>query len=124
MSRLTKSRQDYLRAIFMLSDGNSGVRLTDIADCLGLSKASACVAISKLEENGFVVRAANRLITLTPDGEREAKRVIDNFTVIALFLTSKLHVNPHTAQTDAGALAHVMSEETVNALRLSLGQTV
>lgn len=120
MSRLTKSQANYLQTVFILGNGEDGVRLTDIASRLGISKASACVAISKLEENGFVVRDARRLISLTPDGEREAKRVIDNFTVISLFLTNKLNVDRRIALMDAGAFEHVVSAETVNALRLSL----
>lgn len=117
MNRLTKSQENYLRTVFILSNGGGGVRLTDIAGCFGVSKASACVAVTRLEEKGFVARDVNRLISLTPSGEQEAKRVIENFTVINLFLTNKLKVDRHTALIDAGALEHVVSEETVNAMR-------
>lgn len=109
-----------MRTVLILSQGEYGVRLTDIASHFGVSKASACVAITNLEKRGFVVRDANRLISLTPDGEREASRVLDNFTVVNLFLTSKLNVDPHTALMDAGALEHAVSKETVDALRMFL----
>jgi Mn-dependent DtxR family transcriptional regulator len=117
MSWLTKSQETYLHTIYDLGRGADGVRLTDIANRLDVSKASVCAAMAKLEARGFVVRGAGRLIALTPDGAREAKRVLDNFTVVHLFLTRKLNVDSHTALMDAGALEHVVSEQTVHALR-------
>ena len=108
-----------MRAVYILCCGN-GARLTDIANQLGVSKASACVAMTKLEEKGFVIRDAGRLIVLTPDGQREAKRVDGNFRAIYLFLTKELNVDSETALMDAGALEHVVSEVTVSALRSAL----
>jgi len=119
-SRLTKAQEDYLRTIYVLSNGQFSVRLTDIAIHRDVSKPSACQIVTTLEEKGFVIRDAKRLISLTAEGAREAKRVMDNFTVISLFLTIKLKISRHTALIDACALEHVMSEETVNALRSSL----
>lgn len=120
MGGLTGSQENYLRTIFILSCGNCDVRLTDIAHRLGISKASACAAVTQLAGKGLVVRDSRRLISLTPYGECEAKRIMDNFTVINLFLTSGLKIDPNTALIDADALEHVVSEETLNAMRLSL----
>lgn len=53
--------------------------------------------VTKLAKNRFVVRSAKRFILLTSDGEQEANRVMDNFTVINLFLVSKLKIDPHIA---------------------------
>lgn len=117
ISRLTKSQEDYLRTIYFLSRQERGVRVTDIASSFGVTKASASIAVTKLEKEGLVVKDSNRLVSLTSDGEREASRIFDNFTVINLFLTSKLKVDSNIALIDAGALVHVVSEETVNALR-------
>jgi Mn-dependent DtxR family transcriptional regulator len=118
MSRLTTSQENYLRTIFMLYQKRNGVRQIDIAWHLGVSRPSVHTALANLEKNGFVTRNASRLISLTADGEREAKRIINNFTVINLFLTDSLNVEPHTARIDAGRLEHVVSAETVDALRL------
>lgn len=117
ISRLTKSQEDYLLTIYFLSSQEHGVRVTDIASSFGVTKASASIAVTKLKKEGFVVKDCNRLVSLTSDGEREAIRIFDNFTVINLFLRSKLKVDSNTALIDPGALVHVVSEETVNALR-------
>lgn len=120
VGRLTRSQGSYLQAIYDLARGADGVRLTDVAERLQLSKASACVAVAKLEEMGLAVRDENRRIALTPDGEREARRALDDFRVVYLFLTKKLNVDPRTARTDADALECAASEETIDALRAFL----
>jgi Mn-dependent DtxR family transcriptional regulator len=117
MRRLTKSRENCLRTVLALENGGEGARLTDVAEQLRVSKASACVTVSKLEKDGFLIKDAKRLISLTPEGKKEAKRVAGIFAAIRLFLTSELNVDPHTAMIDADALEHLVSEETVNAMR-------
>jgi Mn-dependent DtxR family transcriptional regulator len=64
-----------LRTVLALKNGEGGVRLTDVARRLRVSKTSASLAVTKLEKDGFVTLDANRLISLTPDGEWETKRV-------------------------------------------------
>ena len=120
MSRLTKSQENYLKTIFLLSGNDGSVRITDIATRFGVSKASASIAVAKLEEKGFVQRDESRRVILTAKGLREAKRVADYYNVISDFLTGKLNVDLSTALIDARALEHVVSEETINAMRTAL----
>lgn len=124
MGRLTKAQEDYVQAVRYLSEKDDGVRLTDIAALMGVTKASTCNAVTKLEQGGFLYRDGNRLIYLTPEGEQEASRVADNFTTIHLFLTRKLNVDEDTALSDAGKMVHVVSAETVDALRSLLEQSL
>ena len=120
MGRLTKAQEDYVQAVRYLSEKDDGVRLTDIAALMGVTKASTCNAVTKLEQGGFLYRDGNRL----PEGEQEASRVADNFTTIHLFLTRKLNVDEDTALSDAGKMVHVVSAETVDALRSLLEQSL
>ncbi|HWS30707.1 MAG TPA: metal-dependent transcriptional regulator [Clostridia bacterium] len=124
MDRLTRAQENYVRAVQYLAKEDSGVRLTDIAALMRITKASTFNAVTKLEQNGFLYRDSNRLIYLTPKGEQEASRVAENFTVIHLFLTRKLNVHENTALLDAGKLEHVVSAETVDALRSFLEKSV
>jgi Mn-dependent DtxR family transcriptional regulator len=122
MSRLTMSQENYLQIVLMLQKDKDGVRLTDVADRFSVSKASACIAITRLEKKGLVARNSDRLISLTPEGEREARRVASNFTLVYQVLTSCLNVDPHTALLDAGRLEHLTSAKTADALRSLLEQ--
>ncbi len=54
---LTNTEMEYLYAL--ISYRAQGVRLTDLANLLGLTKASASVMVSKLEKQGYIQRQAN-----------------------------------------------------------------
>jgi hypothetical protein len=47
MRRLTKSRENCLRAVLALENGGEGARMTDVAEQLRAGKANACVTVSK-----------------------------------------------------------------------------
>lgn len=53
MKALTFSMQNYTKAVYELSSGNEGARVVDIADRLGVTKASVCVAIKILQAKGL-----------------------------------------------------------------------
>jgi DNA-binding MarR family transcriptional regulator len=54
---LTNTEMEYLYAL--ISSSPQGIRLTDLANLLGLTKASASAMVSKLEKQGYVQRQAN-----------------------------------------------------------------
>ena len=51
---MTSSLEDYLEAVFILSKQKGNVRLTDIAEFLGVSKPRVNRAIKTLTQNGFL----------------------------------------------------------------------
>ena len=54
---LRESGEDYLEAILMLHRAHGVVRSVDIADQLGVTRASVSKAMSMLEERGYVEMA-------------------------------------------------------------------
>jgi Mn-dependent DtxR family transcriptional regulator len=120
MSQLTKAQKDYLRAIYELSGQEGGARITDIANCFGKSKASASVAIKKLQKKGLIRRNVDRLVFLTEEGKRQAKQATEIYSLMSAFLTSVLKVGPRAASADACTMES-LSEETFNAIRSFLG---
>lgn len=117
MSQLTKSQENYIKIIYELSLHEGAAHISDIAVKLEVSKASASVAAKSLEKQGFVWRDAGRRVYLTHEGKKQAVCVLDKFSFIKDFLINELQVDPDTAYLDAHALEHVVSEETVCALR-------
>ena len=57
MKKLTFTMENYLEAIYELAGGSasSGVRVSDISERLGVTKASVNSAMSTLAEKGLVV---------------------------------------------------------------------
>lgn len=113
---MTASLEDYLETVFVLSEKNSDVRLTDIAAMLGVSKPSANRAVNTLTQNGFLSHETYGAITLTPEGETYAANVLHRHKLLKHFLSVTLGMNEKTAEEDACKMEHVMSAETIEKL--------
>lgn len=113
MSNLTVSMQHYIKAIYKLSSEGKGVRVSDIAAKLNVTKASSCIAMKNLEQKRMVFRDAERLVLLTKEGEFRAISVLDKVFIIRKFLTDVLGVKYEIADTDAYSIGHVVSAETL-----------
>lgn len=48
MKNLTPSKSHYIKAVYELSSDSQGVRVVDIAEKLGVSKASTSLSMTKL----------------------------------------------------------------------------
>jgi len=116
MSQLTRAQKNYLRAIYELSGHDGGARITDIADYFGKSKASASIAMKKLQKKGLIRRDVDRLVFLTEEGERQADNATEIFSLMNAFLTNVLKVGPRAASVDACTMGN-LSEETLGAIR-------
>lgn len=115
---LSPSQAHYIKAVFELSSEScdGSVRVVDIADNLGVSKASARLAMSKLAKEKLVRKDERRQVLLTSAGKRHAVSMLDKCRVIQDFLTEVLAVDNKVAQTDACAIEHVVSLDTLCSL--------
>lgn len=113
---MTSSLEDYLEAVFILSKQKGNVRLTDIAEFLGVSKPSVNRAIKTLTQNGFLEHITYGDIIITPAGESYAANVLRRHKLIKQFLISELGVDEKIAERDACQMEHVMSPVTIDKL--------
>lgn len=116
MEKLTFTMENYLEAIYELSSGGAGARVSDIADRLGVTKASTNSAMSTLAEKGLIINEKYREIFLTPEGYKLAEITSKKHRVIQQFLTKILKVEPSVAENDACAIEHVISAESITAM--------
>ena len=113
---LTMAGEDYLESIYriMVEQGSeTGVRSVDVAEQLGVSKASVNKALSYLKESGMVEQTRYGRVTLTPEGEVYARDVWHRHRALRAFLTSELGVNPDTADEEACLMEHALSADTM-----------
>jgi len=122
MVNLTFVMENYLEAVYELSRGGTGARVTDIAVRLGVSKASVNNAMSVLAEKGLVEGEKYQELRLTQSGEDHAVLISGKHHVIRQYLTEILHVEPSLADTDACAIEHVISGESVLAMQKHLSE--
>ncbi len=113
---MTSSLEDYLEAVFVLSQKKDSVRLTDIAQHLGVSKPSVNRAVKTLTENGFLEHVTYGDILITPEGESYAANVLRRHKLIKQFLMNTLGVDEENAENDACKMEHVMSATTIEKL--------
>ncbi|MBM6774705.1 metal-dependent transcriptional regulator [Olsenella profusa] len=116
---LSRAGEDYLEAIYRLStkdDGDGSVRSVDVAEQLGVSKASVNKALSTLKESGMVEQSRYGRVTLTGEGRRYASLVWRSHRALRLFLERDLGVEPEVADSEACLMEHVLSEDTMERL--------
>ena len=107
---LHESGEDYLEAILMLSQQFDKVRSVDIADHLGVTKASVSKAMSGLEAKGYV-EMGKRDVRLTEKGMQVAQEMLErhNFFV---GLLERAGVDGDVAAKEGCHMEHCLSEDS------------
>ena len=108
-----ESGENYLEAIWKLSQNGERVLAVDIARELGFSKPSVTRALNVLAGKGLLLKEPKN-IKLTPEGQKLAKEITERHNVITKFLLN-LGIPQEIAQTDACRIEHYISPETFNA---------
>lgn len=113
---LGKSKEDYLEAILILNRRKGWCREIDIAGQLSFSRPSVSIALSKLENEGYITREASGEIRLTDAGRMVAENTLEKHEFFKnIFI--RLGVEETTAETEACLVEHAISEDTFQKLR-------
>ena len=116
MADLSQSRQDYLETILELARETGSVRSVDVAEKLGVSRASVSRAVGVLKQAGYIEQEPYGEIRLTELGRQSASRVSDTHRILKDFLLRVLKLDEETAEADACRMEHSVSPETIKAL--------
>ncbi len=119
-TKLSPSTEDYLEAIYLLEKKQKGVRLTDVAQMLSVSKPSVNKALELMMQSSLVEKEKYSLIYLTPKGNKKAQEIIFRHQTIKEFLTTILEVSEKIAENEACMIEHAMSNQTVLKMDLFL----
>ena len=114
--RLEESGQMYLETIYVLSKKLSLVRSVDVAEHMGYSKPSVSRAIGLLKSGGYVTVNREGHLSLTEVGKEAAEKIYQRHTMLTELLV-RLGVSREVAAEDACKIEHVISEETVAAIK-------
>ncbi len=108
----TKSIEDYLEAIYLLSKEKDKVRVKDIANFLSVKPPSVTGALKKLALYGYIEHLPYRGIILKPKGEKIGKSTWEKHKLIFIFLNDVLKVSKEKAYKEACLIEHCISNET------------
>ena len=116
---LHESAEMYLETIYLLSQQRQGVRSIDVAEHMGYSKPSISRAIGLLKQGGYVTVDADGFLQLTDSGLETAQKVFERHTILSRFLIS-MGVDPEVAAEDACKIEHVISDDSLAAIKRHL----
>ena len=113
---MQESAEMYLETIYILSVKNGIVRSIDVAEHMGYSKPSVSRAVGLLKDGGYLTMAQDGYLTLTKKGKTTAKKIFERHTVLSNFLAF-IGVEGEVAAKDACKIEHVVSDETILAIK-------
>jgi DtxR family Mn-dependent transcriptional regulator len=113
MIHLTITMEHYLETVYELSLENGSVRLSDVAQRMQVSKASANNAMNVLAEKQLVVSEKYREIRLTQNGYQLAHILLEKHNILQQLLRDVIGEDPELADADACAIEHVISPEAI-----------
>lgn len=123
-SGLSRSVEDYLKAIYALSESGEVASTSAIAEALEVQPASVTGMVKRLAESGFLEHAPYRGVQLTPPGSREALRIIRRHRILETYLTEKLEYSWEEVHQEAERLEHAASEELIDRMAAALGDPI
>ena len=119
---LTRSVEDYLKAIYHLSNQGGFAATSDIAAMLDVSPPSVSGMVKRLSEMGLIEHVPYRGVQLTSQGRRAALRMIRRHRILELYLTQHLGYDWGGVHAEAERLEHAVSDELIERMASTLGQ--
>jgi DtxR family Mn-dependent transcriptional regulator len=121
---LTRSVEDYLKAIYRLSPEGRPASTRDIAHLLELSAPSVSGMVKRLSELGLLEHIPYKGVQLTEPGRIAALRMVRRHRLIEAYLVQFLGYGWDTVHPEAERLEHAVSDTLVDRMAAALGHPV
>ena len=108
--------EDYVELIEDLINKEGEARIVDMANHLGISKATVNQTITRLIKKGFLTSKPYRAIHLTKKGKNTATNARQRHKIVYNFLI-ELGLDKETAELDSEGLEHHVGNKTLNKLK-------
>lgn len=118
---LTRSTEDYLKAIFELESITGAAQTSAIADALAIAPASVSGMFKRLSESGLLEHVPYKGVQLTESGKRAALRMVRRHRILETYLTSKLGYDWDSVHQEAERLEHAVSDGLIERMAMALG---
>ncbi len=91
-------------------------KATEEANKMQCTKPSVNKALHNLKNNGLINYEIYGTIELTQDGEKLAKKVLEAYDIVYLFLKEVLNIEEEKAHNEAEKIKSIIEDETLNKL--------
>lgn len=109
---MTSGKEDYLKAIYIISENHDLVTNKELSEMLHVSPPSVSEMIAKLQKQGYVDYTAYKGSKMTRKGRKEAGRLMRYHALWEVFLVNKLHFS----WSEAHELAEGLEHQTIDTL--------
>jgi len=113
--KLTLSKEDYLKAIWSLSErsseGKSEAGTKDLAEMLLVSPPAVSRMLKRMENESLVAHTPYYGVRLTDKGRQVAVRIVRRHRLLELFLWKILQYDEDSVHDEAERLEHHISDE-------------
>lgn len=113
---ISKSLEEYLKTMYVLKKQNGNIRVTDVAKKMNCTKPSVNKAIYNLKDNGLLNYESYGTIELTEEGENLAKKILEAYDIVYLFLKDVLNIEEAAAKQEAEKIKTTITDNTINKL--------
>ncbi len=120
--KLTRARQDYLKALYQLGDGTGSVSTTQLAERLGVAPASVTEMLTTLRSLELVTHDRYHGAALTAKGVAAALQTIRRHRLLELFLVEMLGYPWDEIHEEAERMEHVISRRMEERIFEALGR--
>jgi len=112
---LSETEEDYLRAIYDLTEEKGYATVSDIASRLHVRPPSVTDMVKKLSSEDYLIYIAYKPIVLTEKGRKAAEDMAHKHIVLRDFLKI-IGIDEEIAEEDACGIEHHLHKETINRL--------
>ena len=108
-SQASVAEEEYLQSIFWLREAGLPMTGANVARAMQLAPPTVHEMLGRLEADGYIERAADKTISFTEDGDRQAHEIVRRHRLIERFLTDVLGIPWDEVHEEAERLEHAMS---------------
>lgn len=118
---LSRSVEDYLKAIYRLTAEGGPASTSAVAEALEIQPASVTGMVKRMAETGLLEHVPYKGVELTPAGTREALRVVRRHRILETYLCSRLGFTWDDVHDEAERLEHAASDQLIEQMAKALG---
>ena len=113
---VSKVLEEYLKTMYVLKNQNGKVRVTDVANKMNCTKPSVNKALNNLKREGLVNYESYGTIQLTETGENLAKKILEAYDIVYVFLKDVLNLSSEDSELEAEKIKSAINDDTTNKL--------
>ncbi len=117
----TQAKENYLKALFSISQKKNTVSITELAEMMQVSKPTANSMVKKMKENGWVIYEKYKPLKLTAKGQKVAALIVRKHRLAEMFLSKIMNFGWEEVHDIAEEMEHLQSTKLFDRMDEILG---